>query len=156
MAKHFVTTMNKRLFDDYGKDLLISYMNTSQKYPIYVYVEDDIQKYPIMKNVIYVPLFKEEPECEKFVKRNREKVVASFMFDAVRFCYKVYAYTNEIITSEDYDGLICIDADSVFYKMIDAEWIKKHIHSDGSLMSYLGRGDKQYSECGFLYFNMTL
>ena len=49
MAKHFVTTMNKRLFDDYGKDLLISYMNTSQKYPIYVYVEDDIQKYPIMK-----------------------------------------------------------------------------------------------------------
>ena len=43
MAKHFVTTMNKRLFDDYGKDLLVSYMNTSQKYPIYVYVEDDIQ-----------------------------------------------------------------------------------------------------------------
>ena len=65
MAKHFVTTMNKKLFDDYGKDLLISYMNTSQKYPIYVYVEDDIQKYPIMKNVIYVSLFKEEPECKK-------------------------------------------------------------------------------------------
>ena len=22
------------------------------------------------------------------------------------------------------------------------------------MMSYLGRGEKQYSECGFLYFNM--
>ena len=63
-GKHFVTTMNKKLFDDYGKDLLMSYMNTSQKYPIYVYVEDDISKYPIMKNVIYVSLFKEEPECK--------------------------------------------------------------------------------------------
>ena len=73
MAKHFVTTMNKKLFDDYGKDLLVSYMNTSQKYPIYVYVEDDIQKYPIMKNVIYVPLFEEEPECENFVRRNKNK-----------------------------------------------------------------------------------
>ena len=52
--------MNKKLFDDYGKDLLVSYMNTNQKIYIYVYVEDDIQKYPIMKNVIYVSLFKEE------------------------------------------------------------------------------------------------
>ena len=51
--EHFVTTMNKKLFDDYGKDLLVSYMNTSQKY-IYVYVEDDIKNITIMKNVIYV------------------------------------------------------------------------------------------------------
>ncbi len=45
MAEHFVTTMNKKLFDDYGKDLLMSYKNTTQKYPMYVYVEDDIAKY---------------------------------------------------------------------------------------------------------------
>ena len=32
----FVTTMNKKLFDDYGKDLLVSYMNTSQKYPMFM------------------------------------------------------------------------------------------------------------------------
>ena len=31
--------------------------------------------------------------------------------------------------------------------------IKKHIHKDDSMMSYLGRGSN-YSECGFLYFNM--
>ena len=42
MDKKFVTTMNKRLFDIYGKDLLVSYVNTNQKYSIYVYVEDDI------------------------------------------------------------------------------------------------------------------
>ena len=76
------------------------------------------------------------------------------MKDGVRFCYKVYAYTNEVLTSEDYDGIIGIDADSIFYKRIDADWVKKYIHRDNMMMSYLGRGEKQYSECGFLYFNM--
>ena len=116
MAKHFVTTMNKKLFDDYGKDLLVSYMNTSQKYPIYVYVEDDIQKYPIMKNVIYVPLFEEEPECENFVRRNKNKEVASFMFDGVRFSYKVFAQCN---ASKHGGKMYYVDGDSVFLKTMD-------------------------------------
>ena len=54
--------------------------------------------------------------------------------------------------TEDVDGLICIDADSVFYKPIDEDWIKKYIHRDDCMMTYLGRPN--YSECGFLYFNL--
>ena len=38
--------------------------------------------------------------------------------------------------------------------MIDIDFVKKYIHNDNSMMTYLGRGEKQYSECGFLYFNM--
>ena len=53
---------------------------------------------------------------------------------------------------QDLDGIIGIDADSVFYKKIDADWIKKHIHRDNCMMTYLG--SPNYSECGFLYFNM--
>ena len=53
---------------------------------------------------------------------------------------------------QDLDGIIGIDADSVFYKKIDTDWIKKHIHRDNCMMTYLGRPN--YSECGFLYFNM--
>ena len=53
---------------------------------------------------------------------------------------------------QDLDGIIGIDADSVFYKKIDEDWIKKHIHRDNCMMTYLGRPN--YSECGFLYFNM--
>ena len=94
-------------------------MNTSQKYPIYVYVEDDISKYPIMKNVIYVSLFKEEPECKKFVKRNKNKEVPSFMFDAVRFCYKVFAQCN---ASKHGGKMYYVDGDSVFLKT----WMMKY------------------------------
>ena len=76
-----------------------------------------------------------------------------FLTDGVRFSYKVYAYTHALM-NEDVDGLICIDADSVFHKKIDEEWIKKHIHRDDCMMTYLGRGN-HYSECGFLYFNLN-
>ena len=149
-----VTTLNKKLYKQYGYKFFETY---NWPFDLIVYSEDlnDIPR----TNIVIRSIFDEIPECEEFVNRNKHRPVSDdprtgFLKDGVRFCYKVYAYTNEIITSEDYDGLICMDADSVFYKKIDAEWVKKHIHNDGSLMSYLGRGDKQYSECGFLYFNM--
>ena len=91
--------------------------------------------------------------CKQKQNKSLFADTSGYINDGVRFSYKVYAYTNEIITNEDYTGLICIDADSVFYKMIDEDWIKKHIHNDNAMMTYLGRGN-HYSECGFLYFNM--
>jgi len=101
------------------------------------------------------------PDLKAFVERNKHRQPYSdykvkgkaFLTDGVRFSYKVYAYTHAII-NEDVDGLICIDADSVFHKKIDEEWIKKHIHRDDCMMAYLGRGN-HYSECGFLYFNLN-
>jgi hypothetical protein len=101
------------------------------------------------------------PDLKEFVERNKHKQPYSdykvkgkeFLTDGVRFSYKVYAYTHALMT-ENVDGLICIDADSVFYKMIDEEWIQKHIHRDDCMMTYLGRGNN-YSECGFLYFNLN-
>ena len=106
-------------------------------------------------------MMKTIPDLKEFVERNKHKQPYSdykvkgkeFLTDGVRFSYKVYAYTHALMT-ENVDGLICIDADSVFYKMIDEEWIQKHIHRDDCMMTYLGRGNN-YSECGFLYFNLN-
>jgi|TARA_B100000212_G_scaffold166926_1_gene125525 hypothetical protein len=149
-----VTTLNKKLYKQYGYKFFETY---NWPFHLSVYSEDmlDIPH----QNIIVKSTFDEIPQCEEFVNRNKHRPVSDdprtgFLKDGVRFCYKVYSYTNEIITNEDFDGLICIDADSVFYKMIDTDFVKKHIHNDNSMMTYLGRGEKQYSECGFLYFNM--
>lgn len=154
MRIQVVTTLNKKLYNAYAKRFFETY---NWPFDLTVYSEDmlDIPH----QNLIVKSTFDEIPQCEEFVNRNKERPVSDdprtgFLKDGVRFSYKVYSYTNEIITNEDFDGLICIDADSVFYKVIDEDFIKKHIHSDNSMMTYLGRGDKQYSECGFLYFNM--
>ena len=149
MAKHFVTTMNKKLFNDYGKDLLLSYMNTSQKYPMYVYVEDDITKYPIMQNIIYVPLYEVEPECENFVNRNSKREVPSFMFDAVRFCYKVFAQCN---ASKHGGKMYYVDGDSVFLQCMNDE-ILDLLLPDKVCTSHYYR-QNLYTETGFIGFKM--
>ena len=147
-----VTTLNKKLYKQYGYKFFETY---NWPFDLIVYSEDmlDIPR----TGLVVRSTFDEIPEAYNFVERNKDKPVADtpqgYLMDAVRFSYKVYAYTHEIITNEDYDGLICIDADSIFNKRIDEEWIEKHIHRKESFMTYLGRGNL-YSECGFLYFNL--
>ena len=147
-----VTTLNKKLYKQYGHKFFETY---NWPFDLIVYSEDmlDIPNH----RIVVRSTFDEVPSCEQFVNRNKDKPVVDnpdgFLQDAVRFCYKVYAYTDQIINNEDYDGIICIDADSVFYKPIDVEWLTQNIHKSDCMMTYLGRGNN-YSECGFLYFNM--
>src|SRR6056300_681314 len=151
-----VTTLNKKLYKAYGHKFFETY---NWPFDLIVYCEDMLE-IP-HSNVIVRSTYDEIPECEEFVNRNKHRQPISefgvksndFITDGVRFCYKVYAYTNELIYAEDYDAIIGIDADSIFYNPIEEEWIKKHIHRDDCMMAYLGRG-QNYSECGFLYWNM--
>ena len=149
MAKIFVTTMNKKLFDSYGKDLLMSYKNTGQKFPIYVYVEDNIEKYPIMQNVIYVPLYEEEPECQNFVLRNKRRHIPSFMFDGVRFSYKVFAQCN---ASKHGGKMYYVDSDSIFLKTMKDDVLDLLLPDKVCTSFYFRKG--MYTETGFIGFNM--
>lgn len=137
MNVKLVTTYNNKLYKKYAKRFFDTY---NWPFKVLSYNED-------------VDLFYKIPDCKAFVERNKNRPVTGFKMDGVRFCYKVYAYTHAIMF-EDVDGLICIDADSVFYKPIDEKFIKKNIHRDNCMMSYLGRSHV-YSECGFLYFNLN-
>ena len=138
MKIQVITSWNNKLYKEYAYRFKKTY---NWPFDLLVYNED-------------VDMFDKIPDLKKFIEKNKDREVESFKKDGVRFSYKVYAYTHAIENaSSDVDGLICIDADSVFYKSIDVDWIKKHIHKDDCMMSYLGRGSN-YSECGFLYFNM--
>ena len=136
-----VTSYNNTLYNEYAHRFRSTY---NWPFELLVYNEDS-------------DFYTKVPQLKKFVERNKNKVIGDklkdFWKDGVRFCYKVYAYTDAILkNSKNYDGIIGIDADSVFYNRIDAEWIAQHIHRDDSMMSYLGRGS-HYSECGFLYWH---
>ena len=160
-----VTTMNKKLYKAYGHKFFETY---NWPFDCFVYHEDsfdeviDTHSYGSngMTPFLYRSIFNEVPSCRSFVDRNYHRQIISdfgikskdFITDGVRFCYKVYAYTD-VIMKQEYDGVIGIDADSIFYNEIDEDWIKKHIHRDDSMMAHLGRGD-HYSECGFLYWNL--
>ena len=157
-----VTSLNQRLFKEYGHQFYETY---NWDFDLFTYTEDSDWVAPKGKTV---NLFAEVPECKEFVERNKHrdpsKVIRynangqkmkSFKYDAVRFCYKVYAHTDMVLNGE-YDGVIFVDADSVFRKdkPIDEAWVKNNLVRPHHMMTYLGRVGA-YSECGFLFFNLN-
>jgi hypothetical protein len=136
-----VTSYNNKLYKEYAHRFKNTY---NWKFDLKVYNEDE-------------DMFDLIPECKAFVDRNKSKFIPDtlegFYIDGVRFCYKVYAYTHALLTEKNYDYIIGIDADSVFYKEMTEQFVKTRLYSPDKMMTYLGRG-QQYSECGFLGFNM--
>ena len=137
-----VTTYNNKLYEEYAHRFKSTY---NWEFPYTVYNEDD----GMMEAI---------PECKAFIERNKNKFegkdfLKDYWQDGVRFCYKVYAYTHAILNYREYDYIIGIDADSVFYTPMTKDFIKTRLYKPECMMTYLGRGN-QYSECGFLGFNM--
>ena len=105
-----VTSYNKSLEKAYAHRFKQTY---NWPFKLKVYNED-------------IDMFDKIPNCHAFVERNKNKHKYTsyeeknndYRTDGVRFCYKVYAYTHAIL-NEDADGIIGIDADSIFYKPID-------------------------------------
>jgi len=132
-----ITTWNDKLFREYAFRFQKTY---NWPFELKVYSEDD-------------DLLDLVPDLKDFIDRNKGRSYKNFLQDAVRFSYKVYAYTYDIINDTESDFIIGIDADSVFYEPIDEEWVKENLYREDCMLTYLGRGT-QYSECGFLGFNM--
>ena len=132
-----VTTFNNSLYEKYASKFIESY---NWPFDLVIYNED-------------VDFFDKVPECKEFIDRNKHRPHKDFLRDACRFSYKVYAYTHAVINDTESDFIMGIDADSVFHKPINRIWIKENVWHSDRMLTYLGRGS-QYSECGFLGFNM--
>ena len=147
-SKIFVTTFNRKLYDDYAKNLINTYLETKQTIPLYVFVEGDLDYFKKSENIHYINLFEQEPELVKFIDRNKNKEVTSFRFDAVRFSYKVFAQN----AARKYgQKIFYIDADCVFAKQMPIKWFDECLPDD-KFVSFYDR-PKQYTETGFVAFN---
>jgi len=133
-----VTTWNNKLFDEYAHKFKATY---NWSWPYTVYNEDD-------------GMYEAIPDLKKFVDRNKHRPYKDFLQDAVRFSYKVYGYCHAIKQYSDYDFVMGVDADSVFYHPMPEEVVATELYKEDCMITYLGRGG-QYSECGFLGFNMN-
>jgi hypothetical protein len=106
------------------------------------------------------------PGLRAFVERHRNNPKAhgldgppevwnpkkSFRWNAVRFSYKVFSVA--LCEKELSDGyMIWLDADSHTHSPVPVEWLSKVCPSD-AMISYLGRGDKYHSECGWVGYNL--
>lgn len=152
MKKIFVTTFNIKLFKKYAEKLIDSYITTNQEIDLYCYVEDDVSLYPKHKNIFYLNLYNEQPECFKFIERNKEKSQKeseiSYLLDAVRFSYKVFAQND---ARKYADQFFFIDADTEFLNKIPQNWFAECLPEDVVISIYDRLG--YYTEAGFVGFN---
>ncbi len=152
MKKIFVTTFNYKLFNKYAKKLIESYIKTNQEIDLYCYVEDDITLYPKHKNIFYLNLYNEQPQCLKFIERNKKKSQEeskiSYLLDAVRFSYKVFAQSDARKYADQY---FFIDADTEFLNKIPQDWFIECLPENVLISIYDRLG--YYTEAGFIGFN---
>ena len=147
MSNYFLTTFNKKLYDEYAKDLIQSYLDTHQYPPLYCYVEEDnILLYPQHPKIKYLNIFRETP-IAAFVKKYQRGDVDNYIMDAVRFAYKAYAQCGGRHLG---NRQFFIDADCVFLKQIPLEWYDNFIGDRD--FSYYPR-PSYYTETGFVTYN---
>jgi hypothetical protein len=76
----------------------------------------------------------------------------AFRWNAVRFAYKVFSVAlcaNNISSG----WMIWIDADTHTHSPVPLQWLEKVCPST-AMISYLGRGEKYHSECGWVAYNL--
>lgn len=75
-----------------------------------------------------------------------------FRWDAIRFCHKVYALDHAIRHAQG-DWLIWLDADSHSHSTVSHDLLQR-VCPANAFASYLGRGEKYHSECGWIAYNL--
>jgi len=169
MSKYtFVTAFNKEHFDLYAKQMLESVVDNwnPDDFRLVVYYDGFGSEKPDAPEASFI----EYRDLDKlkarqdFITRNKDKngryaeAPYNYRMDAVRFCHKVYAYTDlayELIDQENTGWLVWLDADTITTTKFTAEDAAKILSADTDVV-HLGRIDIDYSETGFVGWNMDM
>ncbi len=131
---------------------------------------DDMSQQLDLPRTEYYNLCKEQPKLQEFIDRHKsnpklnprikqntqeqkafDKDTNIFVYDAVRFSYKVFACIDAYRKTKP-DMLWYLDADLLTFETIPMSWLE-HIIPDTAFTSYLGRPKKGFSETGYYAFN---
>lgn len=174
-----ITSMNAKLFVEYGKNFLESWIrHAGSDVRLVVCVEGEIteiSQYSDNKKVISCKL--ESPAEKNFqdkysrlfqarglvpVKVNQAEKLYTFQYnyryDAIRFSFKAFSYhkaLNELGLGTQFVGWI--DSDVICLRNFDLSALSEVLPRTGEIASYLGRSafpqPIPYSECGFVAFD---
>lgn len=82
----------------------------------------------------------------------------SYLWNAVKFSFKVSCITHAVKTYTDYDYVIWLDDDTYTFRSIPKSFVTDICPSD-TLVTYLGRendrGSDKYPECGLVCYNIN-
>ena len=161
-----ITTFNQAGLDTYGQRMIDSF---EQYWPadidLMVYAENCQPRFHRPNTQVINTLAVSE-DLRAFIKRHENNPLAhgqagppevwnpkkQFRWNAVRFCYKVFA-TAACSQQTPNGWLIWIDADTHTHSTVTLDWLNAVCPRD-ALASYLGRGERYHSECGWVAYNL--
>ena len=176
MSLAFVSTMNKKLYEQYVNRFIDEFANCdSEDLKLFIVFEGE---YPeeilnIKKNVFAIPFLSKKHQLfikyfgklyeanglrlKKIIDNGQQKLNISndYHFNSIKFSFKPFSIDLALeYIPEDLNYLIWTDADLRCKKQFDFSSLNKFLPDESFLMSYLGRKKPWYSECGFLAFNL--
>ena len=164
----FVTSFSGKHYDIYAKKMLESVVeHWADNLKLIVYydtvTEEQKKDFPKSPIIEYRDLDKVEDRAifldkmKGYDGTSNGQMPYDFRMDALRFCHKVYALTDyflEISENEAKGGwLIWMDADVLTTSPLSEEILFQAFPKDSELI-HLGRTDIDFSETGFIGFNL--
>ena len=158
-----VTTFSRAGWDLYAERMVLSWVkHWPQGVDLYLYPDE---KVPLSTDPRVRGVYDRMEEKDTFLSLYASTdaytgAMASgydYRFDAVKFCHKPFCIQNLMRKSEDgltpYEALIWLDADTLTHNPVSPDALSEMTPAEYDVM-FLGRCYK-YTECGFLYFNLT-
>lgn len=137
-----VSSLGREQYRQYGKKMLRT-LSEKSTLPVRVYTEDDLT----IPNV-EVKSLHDVPGWREFVEDTQHIEAQTYLFQAQRFCHKVYAQLDAFESRHRY--VVWLDADVVVKKEFGEKFIKKLLN--GQMCAFLGRS-QSYTETGFIAFD---
>ena len=160
-----VTTFHAAGYQKYASKMIDTFLQNWPKEVDLIICAEDCKPVTRRSNTRVYDLLALSSNLRVFIERHRNNPKAhgeagpesyhpkkKFKWDAVRFCYKVYA---QALCADKIDSgwMIWIDADTVTHNPITIENLEKLCPND-AMISYLGRGENYHSECGWVAYNL--
>jgi hypothetical protein len=161
-----ITSFHEEGLKQYGQKMVRTFENRWPAEVDLIVCAENCRPQTTRPNSRVYDLMQVSHNCRAFVERHQNNPLAhgqagppdvfnprkAFRWNAVRFAYKVFsvALCADNLSS---GWMIWVDADTHTHSPVPLTWLNQ-VCPDHAMISYLGRGEKYHSECGWVGYNL--
>lgn len=161
-----VTSFGPDGYVGYGKRFIRTFLENVSDEKLVIYYEEKPTDLEVHERIEWRDLYSVEGIAETLttfqncddifqgLRAEGNKKAYDYRYDAFRFCRKVFAICDAVLSCDnEQEPIAWIDADVIFHSPVPNNFLESLIVNDEAIV-YLGR-DWFYSECGFVLFNLA-
>ena len=161
-----ITSFHEEGLKQYGQRMVTTFESNWPAEVDLIICAENCQPKITRRNSHVYDLMRVSNNCRAFVERHRNNPLAhgqagpagawdpkkAFRWNAVRFAYKVFSVA---LCADNLNSgwMIWIDADTHTHSPVTLNWLEQ-VCPSSAMISYLGRGEKYHSECGWVAYNL--